>query len=748
MKRRVYLSAGILLLVVLLHVICNTGMAEGLLPQLDDVYGVGMPSLGDVLSRYPDVITVDESGNTIETYNDVSEEDYQSFGQHLSDNGCEMADYSVDGSTFKATVVKEGHSFIFEYDAEQEKVVMTFPEGSYDERVDAAEKMYTQGNEAMEQGDYATAYSAFSGITDFALYKDIASIISGNDSLLAAKWTSDMLDADVVTLGSYEQDNDESNGKEPIEWIVIGRDGNRALLLSKYVLLPMCYNDDAYHGEGKRTHDSVTWQTSTIRKWLNNTFTDSFTKEEKSVIITADEDVGTIFLLSERELEDYMPNVQERICSGTPYAVANELDCRGSSGEEAWWWLRDCRFKDTLNSGKKLSQSNWCYEAGLVYGSGEISDGSTVSIDDYGIRPAFWIDTTAAPPASWLQQQKDAIQAQIIAATTKADSATEESVESASPVVAADETEASYLQALSLMDAGNYEEAYDILIEIRDYNDSQYLLDYNEELFTIGLHKRYPIGGTLSFGVFNIEPDNRYGWEKGTDLLWEIIEYDGNKALICTTDYVDEMYYNNNDEAATNWSKCSLRKWLNGTFYKECFSSDDKKLIFDTKLKNPDSPEVSGGPDTTDKVFISDTSISGHDGWAWIRMPGSRKNLAMTENGHGGNAKNLNPVYPMMWIDLVKYDARTYTKVDPAQSASSEQPTGASSEKAMTMQKGSKGEDVKRLQQALIDQGYLSGSADGQFGKMTDAAVKAAQEAFGLEPTGIADAALLEKLYN
>ena len=35
----------------------------------------------------------------------------------------------------------------------------------------------------------------------------------------------------VVTFGSYEQDGDFSNGKEPLEWDVIGQDGNRYLLM-------------------------------------------------------------------------------------------------------------------------------------------------------------------------------------------------------------------------------------------------------------------------------------------------------------------------------------------------------------------------------------------------------------------------------------------------------------------------------------------------------------------------------------
>lgn len=63
------------------------------------------------------------------------------------------------------------------------------------------------------------------------------------------------------------------------------------------------------------------------------------------------------------------------------------------------------------------------------------------------------------------------------------------------------------------------------------------------------------------------------------------------------------------------------------------------------------------------------------------------------------------------------------------------------------MQKGAKGDDVKQLQQRLIELGFLTGSADGDFGAKTEAALKAFQAANGLEDTGIATIADTEALY-
>ena len=64
------------------------------------------------------------------------------------------------------------------------------------------------------------------------------------------------------------------------------------------------------------------------------------------------------------------------------------------------------------------------------------------------------------------------------------------------------------------------------------------------------------------------------------------------------------------------------------------------------------------------------------------------------------------------------------------------------------LQRGIKSDDVAAMQQRLIDLGYLTGTADGSFGQMTEDAIKAAQEAFGMEANGIADNAFQQKLFE
>jgi len=60
----------------------------------------------------------------------------------------------------------------------------------------------------------------------------------------------------------------------------------------------------------------------------------------------------------------------------------------------------------------------------------------------------------------------------------------------------------------------------------------------------------------------------------------------------------------------------------------------------------------------------------------------------------------------------------------------------ASAWAAVTLQTGSTGSDVRRVQERLIQWGYMSGSADGIYGADTEAAVRRFQSANGLTADG------------
>lgn len=60
--------------------------------------------------------------------------------------------------------------------------------------------------------------------------------------------------------------------------------------------------------------------------------------------------------------------------------------------------------------------------------------------------------------------------------------------------------------------------------------------------------------------------------------------------------------------------------------------------------------------------------------------------------------------------------------------------------------RGSTGSEVKKIQQKLIQWGYMTGTADGIYGAKTEAAVKRFQQKNGLTADGIAGSATLGKM--
>lgn len=93
----------------------------------------------------------------------------------------------------------------------------------------------------------------------------------------------------VVTFGSYEQDADFGNGKEPLEWDVIGQKGDHYLLITHYVIDGKKFDDSSsdttLQANENKSVTQVTWAKSSIRKWLNGDFyAETFTEEEQSKI--------------------------------------------------------------------------------------------------------------------------------------------------------------------------------------------------------------------------------------------------------------------------------------------------------------------------------------------------------------------------------------------------------------------------------------------------------------------------------
>ena len=96
---------------------------------------------------------------------------------------------------------------------------------------------------------------------------------------------------------------------------------------------------------------------------------------------------------------------------------------------------------------------------------------------------------------------------------------------------------------------------------------------------------------------------------------------------------------------------------------------------------------------------------------------------------------------------LSALNASDAPKADASATTAPTATTAPATDDYATLKQGSNGEAVKQLQQRLIELGYLSGSADGDYGSATTDAVKTFQKQAGLTADGIAGANTQKALY-
>jgi O-methyltransferase involved in polyketide biosynthesis len=65
------------------------------------------------------------------------------------------------------------------------------------------------------------------------------------------------------------------------------------------------------------------------------------------------------------------------------------------------------------------------------------------------------------------------------------------------------------------------------------------------------------------------------------DYDWQVLEVQEGKALIITTNNVEERHYGDSQNPA--WEKCSLRKYLNDEFLKK-FTPEEQAQIIETSI--------------------------------------------------------------------------------------------------------------------------------------------------------------------
>lgn len=228
---------------------------------------------------------------------------------------------------------------------------------------------------------------SFSACSDAGIVKDITTAEVGS----------------YIRFGAYEQDNNTANGNEPIIWLVLAKENDRLLIISRDIL--------AYRQFHSEHAANTVWENCDLRTWLNGEFLqDAFSVgEQDSILITSvgvdisshgDEFQGSdtwdkIFILSASEAAMYFAGDSDRVAQNTkavkeylPEIFKNPLAL-----DQHWWWLRTRAYSTQSDDGSMLAASDFVDDNGFINDIGLINIINTGSHTDYnGVRPVLWID--------------------------------------------------------------------------------------------------------------------------------------------------------------------------------------------------------------------------------------------------------------------------------------------------------------------------------------------------------------------
>lgn len=309
----------------------------------------------------------------------------------------ELGDYSDANEQIAPTKYMQAEEL--RENGQYEEAIALFTElgNYYDAAAQVTETKYQKATNLNAFGKYDEAYAIYVTLTG---YKDVDKLLAEDDNMMAAAAAARNAKFTVgnyVTFGTYPQ---TKAGKDatPIEWLVLALDGDKALLISRYGLDAQPYNKD---------HTSVTWETCTLRTWLNGTFYNkAFSSAEQAAILTTNVDNSKnqcysgwstssgnntqdkVFLLSYAEANKYFgvtydnsSNTKSRVAP-TAYAIAQGAWTSSSnkttdSTYAGWWWLR--------------SPGTYQDYAAIVYFVGSL-DFNYVDSDSGSVRPALWVN--------------------------------------------------------------------------------------------------------------------------------------------------------------------------------------------------------------------------------------------------------------------------------------------------------------------------------------------------------------------
>lgn len=408
--------------------------------------------------------------------------------------------------------------------------------------------------------------------TDYGLHNPVNTEADGSGT---TTW-------DCVYFGHYLQEDTNGDGtvdgndeKQPIKWRVLSVNGNDAFLMADQGLDCQPYNE---------TYTDVTWETCTLRSWLNG-YDSSNNVDEKDY--SSNNFINIAFTAGEQSAIQYSCVVNDD----------NPIhDTKGGNNtEDKIYLLSDDEVASVTTYGfptmlantvtREMKSTTYCQKRGA----------DTSFLSDQVKNSSWWLRSPGSLnniASSVLTDGWDSWYSNVVNTKTVA----------VRPVL-----------HLNLSYSNLWSYAGRVSSDKREnIHDPQVAGD-----------------GTVTwdcvyFGNYLQEDTNGDGTVDSSDtkqpIKWRVLSVSGNDAFLMADQNLDCAAYNETYIDVT-WETCTLRSWLNGytsssnaaglsyssdNFVNTAFTTEEKSAIYLSRVENKDNPQydTEGGNTTWDKVYL------------------------------------------------------------------------------------------------------------------------------------------------
>ena len=105
------------------------------------------------------------------------------------------------------------------------------------------------------------------------------------------------------------------------------------------------------------------------------------------------------------------------------------------------------------------------------------------------------------------------------------------------------------------------------------------------------------VGLTVKFGRYSIQDES-----DNSEMEWLVLDSADEKLLLLSKYAIEAMPFHDCYEEST-WERCSLRRWLNWTFYDLAFSDSEKRSIIQVLNSTPDPGELTKPKQVPDPYY-------------------------------------------------------------------------------------------------------------------------------------------------